>query len=715
MSTFTIHTPQQGIHIEEFLLDIKNKSDRIVNYFLASFFISGIGLGFFYDTWNIAFSVGGLLLIAYYSTKLLLPHSDLYQYVLSAVFGLFMAQFIYQMHGMFEMHFIAFIGSAMLITYQKWRLQFPILFIVILHHGIFAYLQFSGYKEVYFTQQNFMDLPTFIIHLTLAAVIFFISALWAYHFKRYSEAYIEQGFKIGKLEEETLQRKTLVALSKNLQTTVEHLREAQEISHLGNWNWNIKTNTVTRSDEIYNILERRKKDISDNPQGFLQCIHPLDRYIVQKSFNQALEKQIPFKYEARIVTPDNKIKTIFSQAKLILNESGELTEIYGTIQDITHMKQTEAKLEAANKELNMLFNSVEEVLFSVDMITNKVTQISPACEKVYGYEAKEFYADVDLYNKVVLPDDLYILDGHKEILRIGRDLRNQYRIIHKDGSIRWIENTVIPTLNNERKLIRLDGVTRDITNQKNNEQEINALNESLDQKVKERTNQLQLANKELEAFSYSVSHDLRAPLRIISGFGQIILKEEKDAISNNAKENLLTIISHAKHMDQLINELLNFSRCGKLAVAKRQTDMTGIVNIAIEEIKSVMEDFKAEFVLKDLPGAECDSVLIKQVWTNLLSNAVKYSGKKENPVIEIGTRNEDNSTIYYVKDNGAGFDMSLYEKLFGAFQRLHQVSEYEGIGIGLALVQRIITNHGGKIWAEAKVNEGATFYFTLPN
>jgi len=653
-----------------------------------------------------------VLLLAYYSTKLLLPESDLYQYVLSAVLGLFMAQFIYQMHGMLEMHFIAFIGSALLITYQKWRLQLPILFVVVLHHGIFAYLQFSGYREVYFTQLNFMDLPTFIIHISLVGIIFFISALWAHHFKKYREAYIEQGFKIGKLNEETMQKEALFTLSKDLQITIENLREAQTLAHLGNWNWDIKNNTVKRSDEIYNILERKRNEIPETPQGFLQCIHPMDRYTAQKAFNQALAEKVSFNYEVRIITPDNRIKTIVSQAKVTLNEAGELTEIYGTIQDITQMKETEAKLQAANKELNILFNSVEEVLFSVDMLSNKVTQISPSCKKIYGHDAQEFYEDVDLYTKVVLPEDLHILDGHREILRIGRDLRNQYRIVHKDGSIRWIENTVVPTLDEERKLIRLDGITRDITIQKNNEQEISSLNESLEQKVKERTNQLQLANKELEAFSYSVSHDLRAPLRIISGFGQILLKEEAN-MSSSSRENLQTIIGHAKHMDQLIHELLNFSRCGKIAVDRRQTDMATIVNVAIEEIKSTAGNNAAKFVLKDLPKADCDSILIKQVWSNLLSNAVKYSSKKEHPVIEIGTTHKDKHLVYYVKDNGAGFDMSLYEKLFGAFQRLHQVSEYEGTGVGLALVQQIITRHGGKIWADAKVNEGATFYFTL--
>ena len=208
--------PERARHIHAFLHQIKIKSDRLTNYFLISYFIGGIILAFFYDTWQVAMGVGSLALLAYYSTKLILPKSNLYQYVLSGVFGIFMAQYIYQMHGLFEMHFVAFIGSAMLITYQNWKLQFPLVLIVVIHHAVFGYLQYLGFDKIYFTQLEYMDIQTFVFHVVLAAVIFFICGLWAYHFKKYSEKHLELSFEIGRLQQEEQEKKELVKANMEL-------------------------------------------------------------------------------------------------------------------------------------------------------------------------------------------------------------------------------------------------------------------------------------------------------------------------------------------------------------------------------------------------------------------------------------------------------------------------------------------------------------------
>jgi signal transduction histidine kinase len=196
---------------------MKTKSDRLMNYFLIGFFITGLILAIFYDTWMIAIGVGSLSLIAYYSAKFFLPNSNLYQYVMSVVVGIFMAQFIYQMHGMFEMHFFAFIGSAILITYQNWKLQIPLAAVVVVHHAVFGYLQFVGFDKIYFTQLEYMTLQTFIIHATLAATIFLLCGFWAYTFKRSSDSHIAQTFEIGESR-----------LKKSL--TDEKIKQQQEIT-----------------------------------------------------------------------------------------------------------------------------------------------------------------------------------------------------------------------------------------------------------------------------------------------------------------------------------------------------------------------------------------------------------------------------------------------------------------------------------------------------
>jgi signal transduction histidine kinase len=212
----------QAMH-DAYLAQVKHKSDRLMNYFLISFFITGLVLALFYDTWLIAIGVGTLALLAYYSTRLLLPHSNAYQYMVSAVFAIFMAQFIYQMHGLFEMHFIAFVGSAILITYQNWKLQIPLAAVVIVHHASFGYLQYIGYDKIYFTQLDYMTLQTFIIHGILATVVFFICGLWAFQLKKLNEQQIAQNFEMGRFQEEQLQKKALLKSNDELKKSNKEL------------------------------------------------------------------------------------------------------------------------------------------------------------------------------------------------------------------------------------------------------------------------------------------------------------------------------------------------------------------------------------------------------------------------------------------------------------------------------------------------------------
>lgn len=243
--------------------------------------------------------------------------------------------------------------------------------------------------------------------------------------------------------------------------------------------------------------------------------------------------------------------------------------------------------------------------------------------------------------------------------------------------------------------------------------QLHDLNQHLEKKVEERTYQLAAANKELEAFSYSVSHDLRAPLRAINGFSDILAQKFNQTLDPEAKRLLGIIKTNALSMGQLIDDLLSFSRTGRKELSLALTDMQSLVFAAINELLPNETDKIKIITLKKMPPAQCDLQLMRQVWLNLISNAIKYSSKKQKPEIEIGAMEQNNETIYYIKDNGAGFDMLYADKLFGVFQRLHSQKEFEGNGVGLTLVQRIITKHKGRIWAEAALDKGATFYFTL--
>ncbi len=243
--------------------------------------------------------------------------------------------------------------------------------------------------------------------------------------------------------------------------------------------------------------------------------------------------------------------------------------------------------------------------------------------------------------------------------------------------------------------------------------QINQSQQILERTIEDRTSQLEKANKELEAFSYSVSHDLRAPLRIIDGYIEILMSDYHNKLDDEAKRILNIITANVRKMGQLIDDLLNLSRLGRKELMVHHVDMARLVDSVIAD-QGISRDNHILIQTHDLVPADCDSSLIRQVWINLISNAIKYSRGREKPVIEISSSKTNGEVVYSIKDNGVGFDMAYSDKLFGVFQRLHKMTEYEGTGVGLALVHQIVTRHSGRVWAEAEVNKGATFYFSLP-
>jgi light-regulated signal transduction histidine kinase (bacteriophytochrome) len=246
------------------------------------------------------------------------------------------------------------------------------------------------------------------------------------------------------------------------------------------------------------------------------------------------------------------------------------------------------------------------------------------------------------------------------------------------------------------------------------EDDIRKLNEELEQKVIDRTAELETVNKELGSFSYSVSHDLRAPIRAINGYSRILAEDYADNLDDEGNKILLSIINNSKKMGLLIDDLLAFSKLGRKQVTVAEVSMIDLVQTVKDELVFDEGDNIPVFIVGNLLPAKGDKSLIKQVWVNLISNAIKYSKYKPTTQIEISSHKQDNMIIYSVRDYGAGFDMQYYDKLFGVFQRLHSQEEFEGTGIGLAIVQKIVNRHKGTVWAESVLDEGTCFYFSLP-
>jgi len=313
--------------------------------------------------------------------------------------------------------------------------------------------------------------------------------------------------------------------------------------------------------------------------------------------------------------------------------------------------------------------------------------------------------------------DLFSAEEAEQIVRTDREAIDgdklvnipEQTILTKTLGLRTFHTMKLPITDGQGRAQFLLAISTDITERKLSEQAIHALNAALEMKAA----QLQESNKELESFSYSVSHDLRAPLRAIDGFALMIEEDYVDRLDAEGRRYLSVIRENAKRMGGLIDDLLEFSRVGRLPVSAREIDVDQLVRELAAELTDG-DSARAQVQIGSLPPARGDPGLLRQVWTNLLSNALKYSGKAARPRIEVSGRQTALESSYSVRDNGVGFDMTYADKLFGVFQRLHRADEFDGTGVGLAIVQRVVARHGGRVWAEGKVNEGATFSFALP-
>jgi len=395
----------------------------------------------------------------------------------------------------------------------------------------------------------------------------------------------------------------------------------------------------------------------------------------------------------------------------LLGEKAELV----FVRDITERKEAERILLQNKQELDSIYNTVGDMVFQLQVEEGdrfRFNNVNRTYENYTGLNASMVIGK--LVSEIISEPLLSI------------NIKKYHQAIKQKTIVRWEETSqfpagmlayeasVAPVFDMEGNCTHIVGSFHDITERKMVEDRIKKLNEELEDRVKTRTKQIEEVNKELEAFAYSVSHDLRAPLRAISGFTRILTEDYATKFDAEGQRVCGVIQDEAVRMGVLIDDLLSFSRLSRSSMQTSVINMKQLIQQVYSELIRQTKPKEIEFILNDLPEAEGDYNLLQQVWINLLSNAIKYTSKKEQPRIEVGYTTEASETIFYIKDNGAGFDMKYAGKLFGVFQRLHSQEEFDGTGVGLAIVQRIIFRHNGRVWAEGIIDQGATFYFSLP-
>jgi PAS domain S-box-containing protein len=390
-----------------------------------------------------------------------------------------------------------------------------------------------------------------------------------------------------------------------------------------------------------------------------------------------------------------------------LGEDGR-PERYATIRaDITNLKRA----EEASARLAAIIASSNEAIIGKNL-DGIITTWNAGAEKLFGYTAAEIVGRSILR---IIPSDRADEEARIiDYIRRGETLENFDTLRRrKDGRLIDVSITASPIRDKEGRIIGVSKIAHEITDRKRAEAEIHELAASLERRVAERTGELEAANKELEAFSYSVSHDLRAPLRTVDGFSQAVLEDYGPQLPDQGRQDLLTIRQGAQRMGRLIDDLLAFAQLSRTPLSKRLIDTGAQVRQVLENLRPQLAGREIDLEIGALPPCQGSPAMLEQVWTNLLSNAIKYTQLKDRARIEVGCRHEDDRDVFFVRDNGDGFDMRYAHKLFGVFQRLHLPDQFEGTGVGLAIVQRIIHRHGGRIWAEAAPQQGATFFFTL--
>lgn len=503
--------------------------------------------------------------------------------------------------------------------------------------------------------------------------------------------------------------------AEELKISEERLRITLENTQIGIWDWDVINDKWYVSPIYYTMLGYPIEYHQTDRSAWLSRIHPDDRKIIRhKIFEVLHNKTNHYENEVRMRHADGSYRWQHITGHAVeRNKEGEITRMVGTRKDIHQIKTTEQKLNQNQHLLCKLMDTIPDLVWLKD---DKGSFL--ACNK--RFEELLGKPKVDIIGK----NDYYFMTKERADFFRGKDLKailtrkpicNEEILYFADGHEEIVETIKTPLFHEDNSTLGVLGIGRNITERKQIEEERKRIHADLEKRVALRTSQLKQANDDLESFTYSVSHDLKAPLRHLDGFLRL-LKNEVNLNNDPVRNYIDKLEISSNRMSILIDELLKFSRLGRTQLTLKKVEIEPLIHTIIEQSKPDFDHRKIDWIIHDVPNIWADPALIKVVFENLISNAIKYTSKKEIATIEIGENtSSDKTTIcLFIKDNGAGFNMEFKDKLFGVFQRLHSNDQFNGIGIGLATVKQIINKHHGEISAQSKVNHGATFYIRLP-
>jgi PAS domain S-box-containing protein len=435
-------------------------------------------------------------------------------------------------------------------------------------------------------------------------------------------------------------------------------------------------------------------------KGWLDAVHPDDRGATVEAWTRARSALEPYEIEHRLRGKDGEYRYFSVRAVPVLAEDGTLREWAGIHTDITERKRTEQTLRDGERQFRELADSMPQIVWAAgpdghfDYYNRRWYEYTGRPEGVGGDAS---------WTDVVHPDDQNeCLARWHAATQSGDAYEIEYRLRERNGRYHWFLRRALPVRDPAGRITRWFGTCTNIDTVKQTEEGLRRANVETD-----------AVNRELEAFSYSVAHDLRAPLRSIDGFSQALLEDNADQLDAEGKSHLARVRAAAQRMARLIDDLLSLSRLSRAEMRQERVDLTHVARSIGERLREADPARDVEIVVQDGLAAEGDASLLAVVMENLLGNAWKFTGKRAKARVEVGLTSKSGVRAFFVRDNGTGFDMAHVSKLFGAFQRLHSTSDFPGTGIGLAMVQRIVRRHGGQIWTESELDRGATFFFTL--